>query len=585
LIRLSVLRRLASPAVCIRSALCALAVIGGTRGTQDAIANGDTRTINILHMHTKEETSVTFKRNGYYDASALAKLNYALRDWRNDDQVKFDPRLFDVAWEVHRSVGSGEPLHVVSAYRSPGTNAMLRRRSRGVAKHSQHMLGKAMDFYLPDVSPARVREIGMRLQRGGVGYYPSAYTPFVHLDVGSVRSWPRMTRDQLARLFPDGRTVHLPADGEPLDGYETAKAEIIARGGSVAGYAAADLDEGAIIAGGSRSSFWSFLFGGGDEEQQDARPTRGRRGSVVASRRASPAPDTLAYAPAGSSDNDPLGRFGSGAVAAAPQAIPLRERIAERSRNRRGAPAAQQEEETRVASLSPTAPPTAAALQQAAPEAKTPSLVAAPMPIARPRNLVLPEAAPDATQTASVSSPATDATPAGRLIAAPTPPLRPATMGSLAIEAIATAPASATQAAEAGQQPLPTGRLVAILHPAPPLRPAGMAASEPAKAPQRAASPEKPAEKPAQMAVDKAVDKDRAGLDLLFAGASRTTSATPARVVTAKARQLAPDSDSFTPGNSPAAAFGFSRGKATDMATDKFSGQAVKPLPSNFMQQ
>ncbi len=89
-----------------------------------------------------------------------------------------------------------------------------------------------------------------------------------------------MTRDQLARLFPDGKTVHLPSDGDPLPGYELAKAEIIARGGSVAGYAAADLDEGAIMAGGSRSSFWSFLFGGGDEEQE-ARPARGRRGGTV----------------------------------------------------------------------------------------------------------------------------------------------------------------------------------------------------------------------------------------------------------------------------------------------------------------
>jgi uncharacterized protein YcbK (DUF882 family) len=581
LIRFSALRSSLSPALCLKTALCALALVGGTRGTQDAIANGDTRTISILHMHTKEETSVTFKRNGYYDASALAKLNYALRDWRNDDQVKFDPRLFDVAWEVHRSVGSGEPLHVVSAYRSPGTNAMLRRRSRGVAKHSQHTLGKAMDFYLPDVSPARVREIGMRLQRGGVGYYPSAYTPFVHLDVGSVRSWPRMTRDQLARLFPDGRTVHLPADGEPLAGYETAKAEIIARGGSVAGYAAADLDEGAIIAGGSRSSFWSFLFGGGDEEQQDARPTRGRRGAVVASRRASPSPDTLAYAPAGGSDNDPLGRFGGSAPAAAPEAIPLRERVAERARNRRAAPAPQEETETRVAALAPGAPPTSAALQTTAAEIRTPTLVAAPMPIARPRNLMLPEAAPEATQTASLPMPASDATPAGRLMAAPMPPLRPASMASVAIEAIATAPASATQAAEEGQQALPTGRLVAMLHPAPPLRPAGMAASESAKPALRAAAAEKAMEKPSE----KTLDKDRAGLDLLFAGASRTISTTPARVVTARARQLAPDSDSFTPGNSPAAAFGFSRGKATDMATDKFSGQAVKPLPSNFMQQ
>jgi uncharacterized protein YcbK (DUF882 family) len=222
------LRRLATAVVATTALLVAV------RGTQDAAANGDTRTISIRHMHSKEELTVTFKRDGRYDPAALEKLNWILRDWRTDEPVRMDPRLFDVAWEVQRMVGSSEPFHVVSAYRAPGTNAMLRRRSRGVAKHSQHTLGKAMDFYLPDTPTARIREAGMRLQRGGVGFYPGAHTPFIHLDAGSVRSWPRMTRDQLVRLFPDQKTVHLPADGEPLAGYELAKAEIMAGGGAVA---------------------------------------------------------------------------------------------------------------------------------------------------------------------------------------------------------------------------------------------------------------------------------------------------------------------------------------------------------------
>jgi uncharacterized protein YcbK (DUF882 family) len=556
----------------LKASLCVAAVLAGTRGTQDAVANGDTRSLSILHMHTKEETTVTFKRNGYYDGSALAKLNHALRDWRNDDQIKFDPRLFDVAWEVHRSVGSGEPLHVVSAYRSPGTNAMLRRRSRGVAKHSQHMLGKAMDFYLPDVSPARVREIGVRLQRGGVGYYPSAYTPFIHLDVGSVRSWPRLTRDHLARLFPDGKTVHLPSDGEPLGGYELAKAEILARGGSVGGYAAADLDEGAIMAGGSGSSFWSFLFGGADEEK-NARPTRGRGGAVIASRRASQ-PTSLAYAPASTTDNDPLGRFSAPVQASASDAVPLRERVADRARNRRAAPAPEAEE-TKVAALSPAATPsptTAAAI----PEAKQPSLVAAPMPIARPRNLILPEAAPEPVQTASLS--ATPDAPAGRLMAAPMPPARPSAISAPVIEAQAVASPAATETGSQGEPALPKGKLVAMLHPVPPPRPSALAASE------QTVSAKAVVPALRQAGAGSAPNKDRAGLDLLFAGASRITSATPARIVTAKARQLTPTSASFTPGNEPAAAFGFSRDKVSDMSTDKFSGQAVKPLPSNFIQ-
>ena len=238
-----------------------LSVIGGTRGTQDAVANGDTRTLSIYHSHTKESLTVTFKRDGRYDRAALEQLNWLLRDWRVDEPIKMDPRLFDTVWEAYRSVGSQEPITVVSAYRSPGTNAMLRRRSRMVAEFSQHMLGKAMDFYLPDVSIDQIRAVGMRMQRGGVGWYPRAGSPFVHLDVGSVRSWPRMSHDQLARLFPDGKTVHLPADNRPLPGYEIARAEILSRGGTVLGVtevAQMEEDEGPSIKG-----FFASLFGGG----------------------------------------------------------------------------------------------------------------------------------------------------------------------------------------------------------------------------------------------------------------------------------------------------------------------------------
>jgi uncharacterized protein YcbK (DUF882 family) len=263
-------------------------MVGGVRGTQDAVANGDTRTLTFYHNNTKETLTATFRRNGQYDQAALQQLNWFLRDWRRDEPTRMDPRLFDTVWEVYREVGSGAPVHVNSAYRSPQTNSMLRRRSSGVAKNSQHMLGKAMDFYLPDVPTERLRAAGMRLQNGGVGYYPNAYTPFVHLDVGSVRAWPRMTRDQLVRLFPDGKTVHVPSDGTPLPGYEEARAEVLAKGGTVAGYSAyADAGEGGA-AQPRRKSFWATLFGGSDEDE-DAEEIRtaSRSGrSLFASRRA-----------------------------------------------------------------------------------------------------------------------------------------------------------------------------------------------------------------------------------------------------------------------------------------------------------
>jgi len=193
--------------------------------TQNAIANGDTRTISLYHTHSGESIKATFRVNGQYDPNALQKLNHFLRDWRNDDSIKMDPRLFDVVWETYRESGSQEPIHIVSAYRSPQTNAMLRRRSKAVAEYSQHMLGKAMDMHYTDVPMSRVREIAMRLQRGGVGYYPTAGSPFVHLDVGSVRAWPRMNYDQLARLFPDGKTVHLAANGLTVFDVQTSRME------------------------------------------------------------------------------------------------------------------------------------------------------------------------------------------------------------------------------------------------------------------------------------------------------------------------------------------------------------------------
>ncbi len=93
---------------------------------------------------------------------------------------------------------------------------MLRARSTGVAQNSQHINGEAIDFEIPGVPLEKIREVGLRLQRGGVGFYPTSGSPFVHLDTGSVRHWPRMTRERLATVFPDGRTVHIPSDGKPL---------------------------------------------------------------------------------------------------------------------------------------------------------------------------------------------------------------------------------------------------------------------------------------------------------------------------------------------------------------------------------
>jgi len=113
---------------------------------------------------------------------------------------------------------------------------MLRLKSAnsGVAKDSQHTLGKAMDFYIPDVKLEKLRQISLRLEGGGVGYYPKSGSPFIHVDVGNVRHWPRMNRQELLAMFPDGKTTHTPSDGQPLVGYAQAMSAHQARKGKTA---------------------------------------------------------------------------------------------------------------------------------------------------------------------------------------------------------------------------------------------------------------------------------------------------------------------------------------------------------------
>jgi uncharacterized protein YcbK (DUF882 family) len=212
--------------------LSSLLLLAGAGSVHDAAALNETRTLSFHHTHSNEDLTITFKRNGRYDEAALKQLNHYLRDWRSQEQTTMDRHLFDILWEVYRDVDAKQPINIVSAYRSPATNAMLRRRSKhtGVARFSQHMLGHAMDFFIPGVPLEKIRFAGLRLQRGGVGFYPKSGSPFVHLDTGHVRHWPRMTHDQLVRVFPNGRTVHIPSDGNPLPGYQLAMADIEKRG-------------------------------------------------------------------------------------------------------------------------------------------------------------------------------------------------------------------------------------------------------------------------------------------------------------------------------------------------------------------
>ncbi|MFD1198927.1 DUF882 domain-containing protein [Brucella gallinifaecis] len=269
------------------SAAAALAVSAVVVTLAPSQASAETRSLKLYYVHTGEKAEIVFKKNGRFLPDGLKRLNVFLRDWRRNEPTKMDPRLFDLVWQVYRSTGSSQYITVVSAYRSPATNNMLRSRTKGVAKKSQHTLGRAMDFFIPGVPLAKLRSIGMRYQIGGVGYYPRSGSPFVHMDVGNVRSWPRMSRRELLALFPDGKTAHLPADGKPLPGYQQALAMIEKRkagGGNV------------MMASNSAprksKTLFGALFGGGADEEEDngdVAPAAARPARAVAVRQA-PAP-------------------------------------------------------------------------------------------------------------------------------------------------------------------------------------------------------------------------------------------------------------------------------------------------------
>ncbi len=191
----------------------------------NAVTNSGDRTLWLHHTHTGKTESFTFKRNGVYDKRVLKQMNVFLADWRTKEPTNMDPALFDLLWQVYKSVNGKQPINIVSSYRSPKTNKMLASKSSGVADNSQHMKGKAMDFFIPGVNLSKLREAAMKYQVGGVGYYPTSGSPFVHVDTGSVRAWPRMTRAQLKKVFPDGKTLHLPTDGKPLSSEGRAYAQ------------------------------------------------------------------------------------------------------------------------------------------------------------------------------------------------------------------------------------------------------------------------------------------------------------------------------------------------------------------------
>lgn len=368
--------------------------------TANGPAKAETRTLPLYHVHLRESSNVTYKRNGRFLQEGLRQANWALRDWRESKPTNMDPHLLDMLWEIHRRTGARGPIHIIGGYRSPTTNRTLRSRSSGVAENSQHTRGKAIDFFIPGVPLSRVRDAAMQLQIGGVGYYPRSGSPFVHIDMGNGRYWPRMNRNELARIFPQGNTIYVPADGRPLPGYETALASYNQRrsGSSVQ---MADARTGG-------RSLLARLFGGGADEAEDNAevetapvPPRGRAPAAPAQ---APAPARQAPAPQVQVAAAPAPR------PALPTGVAMPERNEFDTSSRSPTPRAGIPEQTQVAALARVPVPTFAPSRNAA------AAVAAQAPAVEPV-VEVAAAEPEAPSPAA---------PGQLAYAVPTPSSRPA---------------------------------------------------------------------------------------------------------------------------------------------------------------
>jgi len=170
--------------------LLLLAPLLGHGSTKSGLPAAHEYRLRFYHTHTGERLDVVYRRGDQYIPEALDELDHYLRDHRTGDVRHFDPRLFDLLYDLTASLGdSGGEIDVICGYRTPWSNEFLRTRSphTGVAQHSLHMQAEAIDIRLPGIPTSELRDAALRLHRGGVGYYRSS--DFVHVDVGRVRQW------------------------------------------------------------------------------------------------------------------------------------------------------------------------------------------------------------------------------------------------------------------------------------------------------------------------------------------------------------------------------------------------------------
>jgi uncharacterized protein YcbK (DUF882 family) len=156
----------------------------GTKATSKAKS---VRFLAFDNLHTGEKTKLVYWEKGRYVKGALSEINHVLRDHRTNEAARIDKALLDQLFILHTKLGSHKPFQVISAYRSPKTNAMLREHSGGVAQKSMHVQGRAIDIRLQDKDVLYIRNAALAMNAGGVGYYPDS--KFVHIDTGKVRKW------------------------------------------------------------------------------------------------------------------------------------------------------------------------------------------------------------------------------------------------------------------------------------------------------------------------------------------------------------------------------------------------------------
>lgn len=145
------------------------------------------RMLSFEHTHTGEKLNLTYFERGKYIEGALQEINYLLRDFRTEETHPIDTALLDQLFDLKQTIGTNKPFHIISCYRSPLTNAQLRKNSHKVAEHSYHLKGRAIDIRVEDVASKTIRNAALALAQGGVGFYPR--DNFVHLDTGKFRAW------------------------------------------------------------------------------------------------------------------------------------------------------------------------------------------------------------------------------------------------------------------------------------------------------------------------------------------------------------------------------------------------------------